>query len=50
MKLKLNKVKFIGDSSLIVNQVKEIFQCKYPMLQKYKKLVDKLLLSFVNMI
>jgi len=28
IKLKIKKVKFIGDSLLIVNQVKENFQCK----------------------
>lgn len=46
MKLKLKKVKFIGNSLLIMNQVKGIFQCKETMLQKYKKSIDNLLLSF----
>ena len=46
IQLKLKKVKFIGDSLLIINQVKEIFQCKEPLLQKYKRLVNSLLLSF----
>lgn len=45
IKLKWKKVKFIGDSLLIVNQVKGIFQCKEPLLQKYKKLVNNLLSS-----
>ena len=29
-----------------MNQVKEIFQCKEPLLQKYKRLVKNILLSF----
>ena len=43
LKLKLRKVKFIIDSLLIVNQIKGIFQCKEPLLQKYKQIVENLL-------
>jgi len=32
LKLKLQKVKFIGDSLLIINQIKGTFQCKEPLL------------------
>jgi len=47
IKLELIKVKFIGYSLLIINQVKEVFQCKEPLLQKYKRLVNNLL-SYVE--
>jgi len=43
LKLKLQKVKFIGDSLLIVNQIKGTFQCKEPLLQKYKQIAKNLL-------
>jgi len=43
LKLKIQKVKFIRDSLLIVNQIKGIFQCKEPLLQKYKQIVETLL-------
>lgn len=37
LKLKLQKVKFIGDSLLIINQIKRNFQCKEPLLQNINR-------------
>lgn len=46
IKLKVKRVKFVGDSLLIVNKVKGVLQCKESLLQKYRKLVDSLIQLF----
>jgi len=48
LKLKLWKVKFIKNSLLIINQINEIFQCKEPLLQKYKQIAKNLLSSLTK--
>ena len=46
IKLNFKKIKIIGDSQLIVNQVLGTYQCHNDILKKYKLVVDKLLLQF----
>ena len=46
IKLNFKKIKIIGDSQLIVNQVLGTYQCHNDILKKYKLVFDKLLLQF----
>ena len=44
IKLNFKKIKIIGDSQLIVNQILGTCQCHNDILKKYKLIIDKLLL------
>jgi len=44
--LKLKRIKIFGDSQLIMNQVSNIYNKKYPKLQPYKEKVENLFIYF----